>query len=92
MNPNDYGYDHRLGTLGSDPWHPVYEQVIGQFSTGEQYTGGHQPSNRRNPKRNARRNGKRRSNPNAAKAMRAYHSGEYDSLADAWDAIRNGEL
>lgn len=32
--------------------HPVYEQFIGQFSTGEKWTAGIQPMNRRNPARN----------------------------------------
>ena len=35
--------------------HPVYEQEIGQFSTGEAFTHGIQPMNRRNP-RKARKN------------------------------------
>jgi hypothetical protein len=33
----------------SDPWHPVYEQIIGQFSTSEPWTDGLQPYSRRNP-------------------------------------------
>jgi hypothetical protein len=33
----------------SDPWHPVYEQIIGQFSTSEPWTHGVQPYSRRNP-------------------------------------------
>jgi hypothetical protein len=35
----------------TDMWdhHPIYEQTIGQFSTGEQFTMGFQPMNRRNP-------------------------------------------
>jgi hypothetical protein len=88
--------NHHRGMRGrsahaSDPWHPVYEQVIGQFSTHDDYAAGRQPVNRRNPGK-ARKNGKRRANPDAKRAMQAYHNGEYNSLADAWDAIRNGEL
>lgn len=37
--------------LASDPWHPVYEQVIGQFGVSEEFTDGLQPVNRRNPKK-----------------------------------------
>lgn len=50
--------------MAADPWHPVYEQVIGQFGVSEAFTHGVQPMNRRNPKkrRKAKRNGKRRLN------------------------------
>jgi hypothetical protein len=84
--------DQRRGSLASDPWHPVYEQMIGQFSTGEGWSSGEQPVNRRNnpKKRKARKNGKRRANPDAKRAMQLYHSGEADSLGEAWDMVRNG--
>lgn len=37
--------------LASDPWHPVYEQVLGQFGVSEALTHGLQPVNRRNGKK-----------------------------------------
>ncbi len=46
MNPHYSDYSEH---------HPVYEQEIGQFSTGEAFTHGIQPMNRRNP-RKARKN------------------------------------
>lgn len=50
-----------------DMWahHPVYEQTVGQFSTGEAFTHGIQPVNRRNPRRSGR------SRHNAADVMTA---------------------
>lgn len=37
--------------LASDPWHPVYEQVLGQFGASEKLLHGLQPVNRRNGKK-----------------------------------------
>jgi len=89
--------DQRRGSLASDPWHPVYEQMIGQFSTQEGWADGDQPMNRRsNPKKKRkttpkkRKARKNRGNPDAKRAMQLYHSGQADSLGDAWDMVRNG--
>lgn len=61
-NPRDtFELDTPGSYLAADPWHPVYEQVIGQFGVSEGLTHGLQPANRRNPsrKRKAKRNGRK---------------------------------
>jgi hypothetical protein len=67
--------------------HPMYSQWEGQFSTGEEFTHGVQPMNRRNPKslENPR---KRKASGGAAEAMELYHSGQADSLAEAWAMVK----
>ena len=47
-NEGDFDFSPENGMW---PHHPVYEQTIGQFSTGEAFTHGIQPVNRRNPRR-----------------------------------------
>jgi hypothetical protein len=47
-NSSDLELDNPGSFLASDPWHPVYEQVLGQFGASEKLLHGLQPVNRRN--------------------------------------------
>ena len=81
--------EYRLGGDYSEH-HPVYEQVTNQFSTGEDYTYGIQPMNRRNPmtSRSVAMANPSSHQENAARAMSMYRSGEVDSLKEAWAVIK----
>lgn len=80
--------DNPRSNFASDPWHPVYEQMIGQFSTGLATTHGIQPSNRRNnPKK--KRKGKRSRKLTAYQKFCKKHMKEGYSMAQCAQMWRN---